>query len=967
MQDVLQILGEGSLEELKQVVAELEKADKLIAEINAESKNIDLSMKGNKSLKETVSAMEAVQANTAAMEKAIVSYDKMAQSAYKVLRKLSDEQRVAILNEVQGYDQVKDALNKRFDAEKVQRALELKLAAQAKKYKDEERELNRLIAEEEKKQAAEVSDAKKAAMQQKKESEKEYQALWVKLLNERDAAEAKSKKAAISKVAADSNIALSRTLNELRGGYDRLTKAERENEHIGGVLLARIKELDAQLKSTDAATGRYQRNVGNYASMYDGLGISVQQVARELPNFAQSTQLGILAISNNLPILSDEIARTNERIKQLKAEGKDAPSLFSQIAKAALSWQTFLTIGITLLVAFSDKIAGLFNAIKVAIVGYDELAEKQKIINEAWKDSSVKGAEVNIMSLNAAIQEAKDGIISKADAVELYNRTLGEAAGKVNTLDEAERWLTKNADAYIRYTMLKAAANKAFEKSADELVNMMEEASQKPSFMQNLIGQGVPGGVGGNVLQSYSIGQSAQNADRYKKIAEDFQRQADKIASALNLDITPGREPKQGKTAKQKIEQVKYDLKKEGTDIYQQVVNLMNDVEEAQQDINSRALAYLRSMLRDGLISVDQFEAAKKKIIVDGEMEVLREQQKILANTLANYSFSEENTTKITELYQNKRIALKKKEADADEQFLKELEKHRDNFDKANKKSFEDAKKRDKERIESFVAMTQQIVNLAQSLGDVSANIYEGKISELERINELIDKNLQDEIAAINSTTLAEKEKQEQIKTAEAQANVAKVANEKKIAEYRTRQAQLDKAISIASIIQNTAVAVMQFWSKGNIPLAIAAGVAGAAQVAAVASRPIPKYEKGTKDSEGGLAVVSEKGQELVIEPDGKTWLTPATESIVMLKKHSKVIPNHELMEMSKQAMINTNVFGYHQEPTFDDSKIVEALINVHSTNRAMYREMQKSNLMAKKASKSGWDLPSNYLKNFYA
>ena len=894
MQDVLQILGEGSLEELKQVVAELEKADKLIAEINAESKNIDLSMKGNKSLKETVTAMQSMQAIMANMERAVISYDKKAAEIFKNLKKLSEDQQQSVIKELNLNEQVKKSLDERL---KLQNAVAKATAAPA-----------------------------------------------------------------------DSIRGLSQELTQLRKNYDLLSQAERENEKVGGALLKRIQELDKAVKESDASTGRHQRNVGNYASAYDGLGISVQQVAREMPAFANSLNTGFMAISNNLPMLSDEISKTRKRIAELKAEGKEAPSLFSQLASATLNWQTLLTVGVTLLVAFSDKIVGLFTNLKNAIFGIDELGEKQKILNEAWQDSSVKGAVANILSLNAAVKEANEGIITKTSAVDLYNKTLGEAAGKVTSLDEAEQWLTKNADSYIRYTMMKAAANKAFEKSADELVNMMEEASKKPSFMQNLIGQGISGGVGGTVLQSYSIGEAANNADRYRKIAEDFQRQADKIASALNLNRPEStRRTSSGRTAKENISAIKYDLQKEGTEIYQQIVNRMNDVEEAQQDINSRALAYLRGMLRDGMISVEQYEAAKKKVITDSGMQVLREQQSILAKTLADYSFNEETTTKITELYQNKRIALKKKEADADEEYLKELEKHRDNFDKANKKSLDDAKKRDEERLQSFARMTQYIVDIAQSLGDVSANIYEGKISELERINELIDKNLQDEIAAINSTTLAEKEKQEQIKTAEAQANVAKVANEKKIAEYRTRQAQLDKAISIASIIQNTAVAVMQFWSKGNIPLAIAAGVAGAAQVAAVASRPIPKYEKGTKDSEGGLAVVSEKGQELVIEPDGKTWLTPATESIVMLKKHSKVIPNHELMEMSKQAMINTNVFGYHQEPTFDDSKIVEALINVHSTNRAMYREMQKSNLMAKKASKSGWDLPSNYLKNFYA
>ncbi|MFM7856695.1 MAG: hypothetical protein ACKO96_33410 [Flammeovirgaceae bacterium] len=53
-------------------------------------------------------------------------------------------------------------------------------------------------------------------------------------------------------------------------------------------LRQKIDRYDKALKSTDASMGRHQRNVGNYASAWNGLGNSVQQLSRELPAFGIS-------------------------------------------------------------------------------------------------------------------------------------------------------------------------------------------------------------------------------------------------------------------------------------------------------------------------------------------------------------------------------------------------------------------------------------------------------------------------------------------------------------------------------------------------------------------------------------------------------------------------------------------------------------------------------------------------------
>lgn len=87
--------------------------------------------------------------------------------------------------------------------------------------------------------------------------------------------------------------------------------------------LGRVTEkYNGILKATDAQVGKNTRNVGNYASGYNGLGNSINQITREITVFTFSAQTGFLALSNNIPILTDEIGRLIQKIKNLRQVDK---------------------------------------------------------------------------------------------------------------------------------------------------------------------------------------------------------------------------------------------------------------------------------------------------------------------------------------------------------------------------------------------------------------------------------------------------------------------------------------------------------------------------------------------------------------------------------------------------------------------------------------------------------------------
>ena len=149
---------------------------------------------------------------------------------------------------------------------------------------------------------------------------------------------------------------MSQSLGTMRMFYRTLNEEER-NSQFGQELLKRIQLVDTKIKELDASIGNHQRNVGNYASHWDGLGFSIQQVARELPSISYGLNTFFGAISNNLPILADDIRRAIAKYKAAVAEGKAATPVWKQIVKSIFSWQTALVGGITLLTLYGNEIA----------------------------------------------------------------------------------------------------------------------------------------------------------------------------------------------------------------------------------------------------------------------------------------------------------------------------------------------------------------------------------------------------------------------------------------------------------------------------------------------------------------------------------------------------------------------------------------------------------------------------------
>lgn len=117
----------------------------------------------------------------------------------------------------------------------------------------------------------------------------------------------------------------------------------------------------------------------------------------------------------------------------------------------------------------------------------------------------------------------------------------------------------------------------------------------------------------------------------------------------------------------------------------------------------------------------------------------------------------------------------------------------------------------------------------------------------------------------------------------------------------KRRQAQQEKNLAIFQATINAAAAIVKVFQTTGPPLSfiLAATTAAAtlAQIAAISNKPLPAFEKGTKNAPGGASLVAEKGAELIQQADG-SWHVATRPSIVDLQPGAKVFTAQETARM---------------------------------------------------------------------
>ena len=160
-------------------------------------------------------------------------------------------------------------------------------------------------------------------------------------------------------------------------------------------------------------------------------------------------------------------------------------------------------------------------------------------------------------------------------------------------------------------------------------------------------------------------------------------------------------------------------------------------------------------------------------------------------------------------------------------------------------------------RIDLAVQYAEQVVNVFNSLNELSKVNSENRIAEVTAASEA-------ELNAINESDALERDKQKQRVALEKRTAAA-------IAAEKTKQARQDKALALFEIGINTAKGIISALgaTPPNPVLAAFIGITGAIQAAAVAAKPLPKFAQGgliggKLHSQGGTMIEAEQGEYMV-------------------------------------------------------------------------------------------------------
>lgn len=282
--------------------------------------------------------------------------------------------------------------------------------------------------------------------------------------------------------ASDSVVSLTRKLQELTTVYYNMSKSDREGAAGRGVL-QQIGEVDKEVRQAQNRLSAYSRSAG---TGFNSLSMSVQQVARELPSLTMGANMFFLAISNNLPILADNIQNARREYEALTKSGQQATPVWKQVLSSIVSWQTALVVGITLLSVYGKEIIewtkNLFGAKKSLADTLETLEEFQENVSET---SASTIAELQRM---AAEWNALGNDFKSKEQYILENKGAFDKLGvSITGVSDAENVLVSGKDKFVESMLSRARAASAMDMAAEQYkkaIQKMQEAESMPDKIE---------------------------------------------------------------------------------------------------------------------------------------------------------------------------------------------------------------------------------------------------------------------------------------------------------------------------------------------------------------------------------------------------------------------------------------------------------------------------------------------------
>lgn len=374
--------------------------------------------------------------------------------------------------------------------------------------------------------------------------------------------------------------------------------------------LQQIQTLKNELKSMDAQMGNYQRNVGNYTSHWNGLNMSVQQVARELPSLAVGWNTFFLAISNNLPMLADELKKARIEYQAMQEAGEKGIPVWKQLTKSIFNWQTALVVGITLLSVYGKDImnwvSSLFKGEKAVL----ELASAEKDLADSRKkgiSNSVKErAELDLLykatqDTTRSIEErnaAADELQKRYPPIFANMKNEGILAGEAAVAyEELKKSIIASAIARAQADKIAENSMKILEKDNERIGYLVKQVQEQEILDRAIANLRKSQGEDYDVTKNKAIRDQMELVESYGKKASDAALEIDSLRKSnenlMNkIDVsaytsTPGKEDSDEEKKKREQEKAADEQAKYQEDIAKRLsdtrISLIDDEYEKER------------------------------------------------------------------------------------------------------------------------------------------------------------------------------------------------------------------------------------------------------------------------------------------------------------------------------------------------------------------------------------------------
>lgn len=305
---------------------------------------------------------------------------------------------------------------------------------------------------------------------------------------------------------------LRKSIRDLTAQYNALSAADREGS-VGNGIAERISKMQAQVSAAEQRLGNFRSNVGNYQSAFNGLNVSVSQIVRELPSATMGANMFFLAISNNIPMLVDEINKLRAANKLAMKEGKQGVPILKQLGAAVFSWNSLISVGITLLTVYGKDIVSwignLFKGREAAMT----MAEAQAEVNKQMaKSSGSYGDQVaQLRALQLQWNQLGDDLKAKTEFVKKARETFEKLGVKINDTNDAERLLVERTDDFVLALQARAKAVAAQKLASEEYESYLKVVAETEVELAQA-----------ERLKSFYVKQKADREKMYRGLTVDI-------------------------------------------------------------------------------------------------------------------------------------------------------------------------------------------------------------------------------------------------------------------------------------------------------------------------------------------------------------------------------------------------------------------------------------------------------------